>query len=108
VVARYGGEEFAILLPGTGRAGATAMAERVRRTLEARSWDVRPITASFGAATIRHKEIGPQVSAASLVESADLALYHSKRQGRNRVTHADELSRAPTPAFREAGAGLDR
>ncbi len=102
VVARYGGEEFAILLPGTGRAGAMAMAERVRRTLETRAWEVRPITASFGAATIRHKEIVPQASSASLVESADLALYHSKRQGRNRVTHADELSRASVPSFLEA------
>ena len=34
-VARTGGDEFAVLLPGVDEAGATAQAERIRRTLEA-------------------------------------------------------------------------
>lgn len=91
VVARYGGEEFAVLLPGTGRDGAVAMAERVRRSLEARQWNLRPITASFGVATLRHCEIEDSATAANLVEAADLAMYHSKRHGRNRVTHAEDV-----------------
>jgi len=91
VVARYGGEEFAILLPGTGRDGAVAMADRVRRSLEARAWNLRPITASFGVATLRHCDIEEAATAANLVEAADLAMYHSKRHGRNRVTHAEDV-----------------
>ena len=91
VVARYGGEEFAVLLPGTGRDGAVAMAERVRRSLEARQWNLRPITASFGVATLRHCEVEETATAANLVEAADLAMYHSKRHGRNRVTHAEDV-----------------
>ena len=91
VVARYGGEEFAVLLPGTGRSGAIAMAERVRRSLEARQWNLRPITASFGVATLRHFESEEAATAANLVEAADLAMYHSKRHGRNRVTHAEDV-----------------
>jgi diguanylate cyclase (GGDEF)-like protein len=93
VVARFGGEEFAILLPGTDRDGATAMAERVRRELEARPWPHREVTASFGVATIPRRVEVPGAAAASLIESADLALYHSKRRGRNRVTHADDMLR---------------
>ncbi len=93
VVARFGGEEFAILLPGTDRDGATAMAERVRRGLEDRPWPVQTITASFGVATIPSREKESAAVSLLLIESADLALYHSKRQGRNRVTHADELLR---------------
>jgi diguanylate cyclase (GGDEF)-like protein len=91
VVARYGGEEFAVLLPGTGRDGAFAMADRVRRSLEAREWNLRPITASFGVATLRHGESQGAATAANLVEAADLAMYHSKRHGRNRVTHAEDV-----------------
>lgn len=91
VVARYGGEEFAVLLPGTGRDGAVAMADRVRRALEARRWNLRPITASFGVATLRHCEVEDSATAANLVEAADLAMYHSKRHGRNRVTHAEDV-----------------
>ncbi|WP_165073702.1 GGDEF domain-containing protein [Paludisphaera rhizosphaerae] len=91
VVARYGGEEFAILLPGTDRLGADSVAERVRRTIEEHGWSLQTITASLGSATLNHEgELTPRTVSA-LVETADLALYHSKRQGRNRVTHADEL-----------------
>lgn len=91
VVARYGGEEFAILLPGTGRSGAIAMADRVRRSLADQRWRHRSITASFGVATLRHCEIEETATAANLIEAADLAMYHSKRHGRNRVTHAEDV-----------------
>jgi len=86
-VARYGGEEFAILLPFTHQQAALALAERTRATIEGAQWELRPVTASFGVATL-----APDThSAARLVEEADQALYHSKEQGRNRVTHASSL-----------------
>ncbi|APW58738.1 GGDEF domain-containing protein [Paludisphaera borealis] len=115
VVARYGGEEFAVLLPGTGRSGAIAMADRVRRSLEERQWNLRPITASFGVATLRHCESEEAATAANLVEAADLAMYHSKRHGRNRVTHAEDVVCAvfmqpctpESPADRRADAPPD-
>ena len=97
VVARYGGEEFAVLLPSTGRFGAEAMAERIRGALEGRSWPLRAITASVGAATLGPQDRLTDCSVSSLLEAADIALYHSKRNGRNRSTHADEVVKAESP-----------
>jgi len=91
VAARFGGEEFVILLPGAGRKGAAAMAERLRRRVAARASRFRPITASLGAATFRPRGPGELWEAASLLEFADSAMYQSKRRGRNQFTHADEL-----------------
>lgn len=90
-VARYGGEEFVVLLPETGVAGAKEAAERMRKALEAQSWEKRPVTASFGVATLTSET----PTTAELVDAADKALYASKKGGRNRVTHADEMPVAP-------------
>jgi len=87
MAARYGGEEFAIVLPGTAAAGALEMAEAIRRAVVAARFDgiVKdgpPITVSIGvAATVPIAGAG----AATLVHSADAALYQAKRNGRNRV-----------------------
>jgi diguanylate cyclase (GGDEF)-like protein len=86
-VARSGGEEFVVILPDTGRNGAIAIAERLRAAIEAAPWPRRPITASFGVATLA----APATDPAALISAADGALYASKRHGRNRVTHADTL-----------------
>lgn len=85
--ARYGGEEFAVLLPNTDKQWSLIMAERLRTAIENEPWPHRPVTASFGAATF--EESIPQNDAgAALIKAADKALYHSKRSGRNRVTHS--------------------
>jgi diguanylate cyclase (GGDEF)-like protein/PAS domain S-box-containing protein len=80
--ARYGGEEFAIILPNTDRAGALAVAEKLRHAIEGATWEDRPITASFGVATM-----GAEISTAEdLIDYAARALYRSKQAGRNCVT----------------------
>jgi two-component system chemotaxis response regulator CheY len=87
LVARYGGEEFVILLPGTDGPGARFVCERIRTVIERHHWPLRPITASFGAASMEPGTL----EAAQLINEADQALYQSKRRGRNRVTHFQEL-----------------
>lgn len=85
VVARYGGEEFAIILEGCPTDAAIRAAERFREAVEKTTWEHRPITASFGVATLT-----PEVSNhKELLVQADTALYLSKERGRNRVTHFD-------------------
>jgi diguanylate cyclase (GGDEF)-like protein len=88
IAARYGGEEFSVLLPATDGVAAHVISERLRAAIAGHAWPRRPVTASFGIATmIPEVPIDP----VSLVEAADCALYFSKERGRNRVTHHQEL-----------------
>jgi len=82
---RFGGEEFLLVLPGTDRQGALAVAERVRAATEASVLPELPferrITISIGVATY-----APGEEVATLLARADKALYQAKNAGRNRVT----------------------
>ena len=89
VPARIGGEEFAVILPGTDAQTAFAIAERLRCHVRDAFADASvPITISFGIASHpAHAE-----TAASLVRTADEALYGAKESGRNRsVIHSAAL-----------------
>lgn len=96
LVARYGGEEFVLVLPDTDRAGALAMAERVRSAVATGPWDKRGITVSVGVSTVT----ADTPDAGALVQEADVALYRSKQAGRNRVSHGSGLIPLPTPTAR--------
>jgi diguanylate cyclase (GGDEF)-like protein len=82
-VARYGGEEFAVLLPETDAQGADILAERIREAVAGEAWPLRSVTVSVGVNTLPPECL----SEAGLVSGADQALYQSKHNGRNRVTH---------------------
>lgn len=79
---RIGGEEFAILAPRTSLDEAQALAERLRRAVEAMETVVNGhtirITISLGIAHLR-----PEDDVPSLTERADDALYQAKHAGRN-------------------------
>lgn len=91
-VGRFGGEEFVVILPGTGRSGVQAVAERCRLAVEALA--IRNdasnhgrVTVSIGAATVL-PALGSQIvsaRAAELMKAADRALYKAKHNGRNRI-----------------------
>jgi diguanylate cyclase (GGDEF)-like protein len=86
---RYGGEEFCVLLRETSAEDAVTFAERLRQRIEQRfATDGSGITASFGVSEFSASAAMPR----GLVESADAAMYESKRGGRNRVS----LSIPPT------------
>lgn len=84
--ARLGGDEFAVVLPATGGARAASVAERLRARIAHRVFlrseglGVR-LTASVGAATAS----GPGVTADTLLQRADDALYGAKAGGGNRT-----------------------
>jgi diguanylate cyclase (GGDEF)-like protein len=84
VVGRLGGEEFGILLPETDDAAARLVAERIRERIAAELFAYERvnfrITASIGIAPATLAMSG----VASLMRSADMALYEAKAQGRNR------------------------
>ena len=86
VFGRLGGEEFAILLPDCPLVVAQQRAEAMRESIAAsrREGDAAAdvlVTASFGVAGTQ--ECGYNL--ATLLASADDALYAAKRAGRNRV-----------------------
>jgi two-component system cell cycle response regulator len=85
IPARYGGEEFAVVLEATDLEGALHLADRIRADVGALEIDSDKgklqVTMSIGVAAFPddHRE------QATLIERADLALYHAKQTGRNRV-----------------------
>lgn len=81
LIGRYGGEEFCVILPDIALEPAAAVAERIRRTIEAKTCSGVKITASLGASTIDADTGKPD----DLINQADKALYAAKESGRNRV-----------------------
>jgi diguanylate cyclase (GGDEF)-like protein len=84
--ARYGGDEFLVLLHEVGSEGARRLAERIRSSLAAKSWNQGPdkVTLSLGVASFPEHGDDPD----TIIASADAALYEAKRRGRNQTTSA--------------------
>ncbi len=91
VVCRYGGEEFAILLTQINPEQAVAIAEKLRRIVEAHPFPgvPRAVTISAGVAAFP----GHGKNRDELIRGADNGLYAAKQAGRNRVCLAT-LARA--------------
>lgn len=81
-VARFGGEEFCILLPNSNEQQGMQIAEEMRKQIEASQFETINVTCSFGVASL-NKDIESNLT---LIEKADMALYQSKYQGRNRIS----------------------
>lgn len=83
LVSRIGGEEFLIILPHCPAEHALKKAEQLRSKIESSSPGGLKITASIGIACLS-EEHGSDFD--RLYKSADEAVYHSKKNGRNKVT----------------------
>jgi diguanylate cyclase (GGDEF)-like protein len=81
---RYGGEEFFVILPGSMKQTARAVAERIRSSIEATFLEARDarisVTVSIGLAEFQKSE--PVIA---WIERADAAMYRAKQAGRNQV-----------------------
>lgn len=100
-VGRYGGEEFAILMPTCDREDSVRMGRRILDQFAAYPWPLRRVTASLGIATLPCGS----VNASTLIDQADRALYRSKAEGRNRLTHALDLVLGPPQVLHEPRIG---
>jgi diguanylate cyclase (GGDEF)-like protein len=100
VLGRYGGEEFCVILSATSLQQALEIAERMRLEVEANAGkairDVPGVkmTCSFGVVKMEQAVATPM----ALINLADQALYHSKQNGRNRVTSWRDISHATAEA----------
>lgn len=96
VIGRYGGEEFAILLPATNSENTMNVAESIRKHIEEMEtvYSDRKIkvTVSIGVSTVKGNE-KKDIDIDRLIDQADMALYHAKNNGRNRVCHAVEIEK---------------
>jgi diguanylate cyclase (GGDEF)-like protein len=84
VACRYGGEEFAVLFAESTAAAASAVAERIRRTLKRQEfeWEGKPFRVTVSAGVAGSEQARER---ADLLVHADKALYGAKEKGRNRV-----------------------
>ena len=89
IACRYGGEEFTLILPGAPLDVVQNRAEFLRNkvkhlSVEHREHNLGSITFSIGVATF--PQHGKRFE--ELLHAADIALYHAKKQGRDRVVTA--------------------
>jgi diguanylate cyclase (GGDEF)-like protein len=90
VVARFGGEEFFVIMPETEKKNAYKAMERVRSSIAstrlpgANGSDIG-VSVSVGVAEFPYDGI----DAEALIKAADMAMYQSKADGRDRVTVYD-------------------
>ncbi len=87
MVARWGGEEFLLMLPDTGLAGGSEVAEKLRKSIYGNIWptghEEKLVSMSLGVSVFDgsgHLE--------DCIKQADEALYEAKESGRNRVVCA--------------------
>ena len=83
---RFGGEEFVVLLPQTDIHGAVVTAEKIRTLCAEKLFQDFPHTTSMTVSIgVSSYSENPPNHYNDMILQADQALYHTKKNGRNRV-----------------------
>ena len=94
VLCRIGGEEFVVICRRADKMDAMGLAEDIRKTIEGQVTNTGKgtikVTISIGIVTVTMDNI--DTHAENMFKFADIALYHSKDNGRNRVTHYSDIA----------------
>ena len=103
IAARYGGEEFIVVLPDTSLEGASCLAESIRAavsqlSVEHSGSEFGYITVSIGCAAWEPEH---DADVASVIRSADEALYKAKTTGRNKVVVSTKSPAQRVADFRD-------
>lgn len=107
IASRYGGEEFCLILPHIQQDKAFAISERIRKSIEESEFKTSSgtirVTISIGLFMLTASE---NKSVSESIEKADMALYHAKQTGRNKVViYSNEMT---TPSQQQnTKKGLD-
>ena len=94
IICRVGGEEFVAICKRADKATAMDISNKLREKVESLTTpfgDERiKVTISVGVASLNSEST--EEHADSLYKQADIAVYHSKKSGRNRITHYEDIS----------------
>jgi diguanylate cyclase (GGDEF)-like protein len=97
ILARYGGEEFVLILPETDLDGATLAAGKINELVRQRRFGAageQPIRVTVSIGIAVYPEHGR--SGATLIKSADAALYAAKEAGRDGYWVATPMPAMPS------------
>ena len=94
VLCRIGGEEFVAICRRSDKKSSIELAEDIRKSVEAQithtGKDNIKVTISVGVATVTKDNV--DTYADDIFKFSDIALYHSKDNGRNQVTHYSDIA----------------
>ncbi|WP_282177634.1 sensor domain-containing diguanylate cyclase [Vibrio nereis] len=88
LLGRWGGDEFILICPNLGAHNAIAYAQRLIQAFQQLSIAQGDLGLSIGIATNSKQT---QYDKKSLFDAADKALYVSKKRGKSRETHIDDI-----------------
>jgi diguanylate cyclase (GGDEF)-like protein/PAS domain S-box-containing protein len=107
IACRYGGEEFVLILPNANLQDTELRAEQLRKAVKELNImhlgkPLGAITISAGVASFPQNASFPS----QLMAKADAALYQAKKEGRDRISVADDV-RSDILTVENSGAGVE-